>query len=133
VQAGEHHEVLASVEDLVERGRLPHQADHRADLSVLRADVEAGDVGLALIDAGQRGEGVDGRALAGAVRPQESMHRAGRDVEVEAVEGERVAVPLAQSARFEWWGEWHLASKFVRCTEFNGSTLAFVPYGVRRS
>ena len=42
--------------------------------------------------------------------PRSACTEPARHVEVEAVEGERVAVPLAQSAGFDGWWVWHPAS-----------------------
>ena len=131
VQPAEHHEVLAAEEDLVEGRGLSDQPDGRADLAGPGADVEAGDRGLALLDAGQGGQGVDGGALAGAVGPEEGVHGSGGDGEVEAVEGGGAAVVLAQPARGQRGGGGvHGAPKFVRCTEITGHRSI---YSVRRT
>ena len=62
-----------------------------------RGDVEPGHARDALVEAQQRGEDADGRRLSRAVGTEQAAHRALRHGEVEAVEGDRRAVPLAQS------------------------------------
>ena len=75
VQPTEHHEVLAAEQDLVQGRRLADQTDDGSDLPGLGAHVEAGDRGFSLLDPGQGGERVDSRALAGAVGPEQGVHR----------------------------------------------------------
>ena len=67
VQPAEHDEVLAAEQHLVEGGGLADQPDRLPHGGRLAADVVAGDPYLALVAAGEGGEGVDGGALAGAV------------------------------------------------------------------
>ena len=90
--------------------------------------------GLALLAAGEGRERVDGGALARAVGPEQGVHGAGRDLEVEAVQGERVAVPLAQPAgdeRGRRGGRGHAAPNVVRRTGI--ATAEDSIYSVRRT
>jgi hypothetical protein len=57
----------------------------------LREDVEARDPGLSGVRARQRREDADGGGLARAVGAEQAEDRAGRDLEVEAVERADVA------------------------------------------
>jgi hypothetical protein len=63
----------------------------------------AGDAHLPLVAAGERGEGVDGGALARSVGAEQCVDGAGFDLEVEPVERQGVAVPLAQPAGDQGW------------------------------
>ena len=86
---------LLTAQAIADRGVLPDQPDPPADLRGLGADVEAGDARPAAVDVDEGGQGLDRGGLAGAVGAEQSMDDAGRDGQVEAVQGVQVAVPLA--------------------------------------
>ncbi len=98
--------VVAAVEvqrltgrDLVEQARaLELDAEARADLPAVVAQVEAEDLDLALVRLGQSLDHLQGGGLAGAVGAEEAEDLAPLDVEVQAVDGQHVRVALAQAA-----------------------------------
>ena len=65
-----------------------------------------GDDGLAAVGLEQGGQDPDGGGLAGAVRPEQTQHRAFRDVEVDAVQCPYVAEGLDQTLGVD--GAWHV-------------------------
>ena len=98
VQLAEHDEVLTAGQQVVDGGVLGGEADAPAHLGALGGDVEAGDGRRAHGGVGERGEDAHGRGLAGAVRPEHGGDGAGAHLEVDALEGEVVAVALHQPA-----------------------------------
>ena len=99
VEPGEHHEVLAAVQHLVERGGLTDQSDRAPYGGRPAAYVLADDEDLALIAGGQGGEGAHSGRLAGAVGTEQGVHGPGRDLQVEAVERPGPAERLDQAGR----------------------------------
>jgi hypothetical protein len=98
VEASDHLEVLEAGEVLVDSGVLPGEADGGAQLRRLGGDVEAGDAGAPGVRLEQRREDPHRGRLAGAVWPQEAEHGALLRLEVDAVEGDHIAVGLGQAA-----------------------------------
>ena len=100
--------------------------------AAVAAYVVPGDADLALVAAGERGEGADRGGLAGAVRA-----RAGRARVPAATSRSKpsracgVAVPLAQRRGRSGVGMGIGSSNVVRCTEFNGPTASIC--SVRRT
>ena len=85
----------------------------------LRGDVEAGDAGVAAGRAQQRDEHPHRRRLAGAVGAEESVDLAGRDREVDAVDGPHAALELAfQSDDFD---RCDATEDIARATSFCGA------------
>ena len=66
-----------------------------------RADVMAGDRGAARAGTNQRGQHVYRGGLAGAVRTEQAEELAGRDLELELVYGEHLAVAFGQRLRVD--------------------------------
>jgi hypothetical protein len=87
--------VLAAGQHRVERDVLQRHADRGAHLGALLGDVVAGDAGAARAGRQQRRQHLDRRRLARAVGPQEAIDLAGRDVQVDAVDGAHAALELA--------------------------------------
>src|SRR5262245_41225765 len=96
-EAGEHRHVLAPGELPVGRELLGDVADEPAGLHGRLRHVEPEDARRAFDDRQQRREDADGRRLPGAVRPEEPEHLARPHVEVDAVDGDVVAEPVAQA------------------------------------
>ena len=90
--------VVAAGQERVERGLLERRADRRADRRPLAHDVVARDAGGARRRWQQRGEDEHGRRLPGAVGPQEAVDLAGGDAQVDAVDGARALLELADEA-----------------------------------
>ncbi len=91
VEAADHLEVLAAGERAVDRGELAGQADQRAHARRVAHDVAAEHARAAGSGAEQRREHAYERGLARAVRPEQALHRAGRDDEVDAIESPGLA------------------------------------------
>jgi len=72
VGVGVEAQVLLGAQVVVERRLLEHQSDRAAHVAPLQEDIEAVDHRRAGRWAQQRAEHVDGRRLAGAVRPEEA-------------------------------------------------------------
>ena len=90
VEASDHLEVLAARERVVDGCELPGQADQRAHARCIAQYVEAENASTAGVGPQQRREHAHERGLAGAVRAQEALHRAGADRQVDA--GERACL-----------------------------------------
>jgi hypothetical protein len=86
---------LAARHERVQRRVLEGDADPAADLRGLRLDVEAGDAGAPAGRPQERHEHADGGGLAGAVGTEEAVDLAGRDLEIDAVDGLQAAFELA--------------------------------------
>ena len=86
-QSPDQSQVLPTGELLVDRRVLAGEADVGPDLACLPHDVEPEHLGTAGVGADDRREDSDGRGLAGAVRTEEAVDRAGPHGEVDAVEG----------------------------------------------
>jgi len=93
----EEFDVLFDGEIVVQRKFLRHVADVAADLLRLGGDVIALHGCLARRGRQQAAEDPDRRGLAGAVGAEETVDLAGRDGEVETVEGGDVAERLHQA------------------------------------
>ena len=99
-QVGHQPQVLRAGEQAVDGGELAGHADAVARTAVgVGDDVVAGDAGLAAVGGEQRGQDVDHGRLAGAVGPEQGEDRALGDLEVDAVEHDRVAEGLAEPGR----------------------------------
>ena len=79
-------EVLAAGGGRVGPGALADDADDTTRLGRVSPDVDALDGRAALVGDRQRGQDLDGGSLAGAVRADQGVDRAGGDGEVKAVE-----------------------------------------------
>ena len=90
--------VLAAGEVRVERGLLQRGADRAAHLGALLDDVEAGDASRARGRRQQRRQDEHRRRLAGAVGTEEPVDLAGRDLEVDPVDGAHAALEVADEA-----------------------------------
>ena len=99
LQAALQAHVLAAGEHRVERDVLQRDADRGAHLRALLRDVVARDRRAAARRRQERREDLDGRRLARAVGPEEAVDLAGRDVQVDAVDGADAALELADQAR----------------------------------
>ena len=86
-ETAQQDQVLQAREVLVDGGVLAGEADPAADLVGLADDVVAEDVGLAAVGAQQGGEHLHGGGLAGAVRAEDAVDRAGRHRQVDSVDG----------------------------------------------
>jgi len=88
-------QVLAPVQVDVDAGDLTDDADRLAHLPGMRDDVDTGHTNRARGGEGERACDLDRRGLAGAVRPEKTEDRAGRNNKVNAVEGsDRALVDL---------------------------------------
>ena len=105
VQLAQHDQVLPAGEEGVDGGVLGGQADPAADLVGLAADVEAGHGGGALVGLGEGGEDAHGGGLARPVGPEDGGDGADRDLQVDAVEGDGVAVALDQAVGVDRVGD----------------------------
>ena len=84
VDVGEEAQVVEAGEPVVEAALAAEDvADAAADLLRLPCDVEAEDPRLAGGGQQERGEDLDRRRLAGAVRPEQAEELAGSDLEAE--------------------------------------------------
>jgi len=78
-QPAEHHQVLATREDLVDRCELPRQPEQLADGGSASHHVAPEDLGASGVRRQQRRQHAHKRGLARSVRPQESEHGALRN------------------------------------------------------
>ena len=90
--------MLAAGEQRVERGLLERGADRRAHRGALAHDVVARHARRARGGRQQRREHQHGRRLAGAVGAEEAVDLAGLDAQVDAVDGARPVLELADEA-----------------------------------
>jgi hypothetical protein len=95
-QAPDHHQVLPARQDLVDGGVLSRHADVALNGGRLPDHVVTGDPGPAAVGPGQRGQNPDSGGLARPVRPEYAEDGPGRDLEVDAAQGDGLAVPLGQ-------------------------------------
>src|SRR3954447_13957461 len=98
VQIGHQDQVLLAGEEVVDGGELAGHADRRAHGVRLLADVVPRHPELAGVGADQRREDLHHRRLARAVRAEQGVDGARRDVEVDAVEHDMVLEGLAEAA-----------------------------------
>jgi hypothetical protein len=102
VELGLHLQVLASGRLGVEAGLLPYNADRPSHPIGVADDVEARDACLATVCPRERGEDLDRRRLARAVRAEQAEDRARLDLEAEPVErGNAARVRLPQVRCFD--------------------------------
>jgi hypothetical protein len=88
------HQVLAAGRISVDARALGHVADGAADCVGLAHDVVTRDLAATAIRACQRRAHLDGRRLAGPVRPEEREDLPGPDAEGHPREGLHIPVPL---------------------------------------
>ena len=81
----------------IEVRELPGQAHEAADRIGLVRDVVTEDACRARVRAQQRREHPDRRRLAGPVRPEHAVHRAGADGQVDAIDGARLTERLHEA------------------------------------
>ena len=86
VQPALHGQVLLAGQQADGAAVLADRTDHRPDLARPREHVDPGHRRPALVRPRQRGQDAHGRGLAGAVRPEQRVDRAGRNAEAESVE-----------------------------------------------
>jgi hypothetical protein len=98
VQGSLEAHVLARGQLRVERRLLEGGADRVADPGAVGDDVVARDPCASGAGGEESGEDVDGRRLAGAVRAEEAVDRAGRDLEVDSGDGADAALEFADEA-----------------------------------
>ena len=94
VQPSDHLEVLSTGQLGIDRRELAGKADHPAHRQLVGVDVVAEDRGVTTGRAKERRDDADKGCLPGAVRAEQAEHGAGLDAEVEAFEGDDVAVGL---------------------------------------
>ena len=90
--------VLQHRQVVVQRETLAHVADAALDQLALAHDIVPGDRAAARGGVAQPAEHTHGSGLAGAVGAQETENLAPPDFERNAVDGDEIAEPLAQSA-----------------------------------
>jgi hypothetical protein len=95
-QPADEAQVLARSDVLVDRGVLAREPDRRAYLLAVLGHVAPEHERAPAIGLDQRGEDADGGGLAGAVRAQDAEHRAGGNVERDALQGFDGAEALAE-------------------------------------
>ena len=98
-QPAEHLQVLPAGEDLVDRGVLAGETDAPPHLEWSADDVEPADHRTSAVRPDEGGEDPHGSRLASAVGAEQSVDRAVRNREVEAVQGALLAVALLQTFR----------------------------------
>ena len=98
LQRGLQLHVLAARQQRVQRGLLQRGADRGAHGGALADDVVARHARRARGGRQQRGEHQDGGGLAGAVGAEEAVDLAGLDAQVDAVDGARAVLELADEA-----------------------------------
>jgi hypothetical protein len=93
------HQVLAAGRVAVDAGALRDVADRAPNGVRLAHDVVARDLGPPTVGGRERGEDLDGRRFAGAVRPEQAEDLAGTNGERDAVERLDVLVALLEPFR----------------------------------
>jgi hypothetical protein len=91
-------QVFASGQKRIERGLLQRGTDRFSHLRPLLDDVEAGNARCSGSGRQQRGQHVHGRRLPRTVRTEEAVDLAGLDAQVDAVDGARSLLELADEA-----------------------------------
>jgi len=94
VEAADEQQVLARREVGVERRAVGDEAQAPARLERLGGDVVAVDAHAPAVGGEQAAEDAQGRGLAGAVGPQQAQDLAAAHLEIQAVEGDELAVAL---------------------------------------
>ena len=95
VHRGLQPQMLAPCQKRIERGLLQGCTDHPADLRPLLDDVVARNSGGAGCRRQQRRQHVDGGGLPGAVRTEEAVDLTRIDMQLDAVDGTRTLLELA--------------------------------------
>jgi hypothetical protein len=95
VEAPDHLEVLEAGQVVVDRCVLAGEPDALANLARMAEHVDAGDARRALVGLEERGEDPHRRRLPGAIWPEQPEHDPPLHAEVDAVERDDLAVPLA--------------------------------------
>ena len=98
VEAPEQVDDLDHGQLRVERRGLETDPDAGLERVGAARDVQAQDDRLAAIGRAQALEDLDGRCLARPVRPEQTKDLACGDIEIDPIDGERVAVTLDQAA-----------------------------------
>jgi hypothetical protein len=93
-QLGNQHQVLATGEDLIDRGELSGQTDGFSNSEGVRRDVESIDGGAAGVWSQQRGQDSHDRGLACSVRAEKGEDAARRHLEVHASKDVHLLVGL---------------------------------------
>ena len=109
-QAALDLEVLPHREVRVGAGALDEVADAREHVARARSHAPAQDLDLAGAGPDEAEEHADGGRLAGAVPAEEAVDLAAPHAEVERVDGEQVAVALAEGVRGDGVGGAHVAA-----------------------
>ena len=102
--------VIAAREQRVERRLLQRGADRRPHRGTLAQDVVAGHARRARGGRQQRGEHQHRGRLARAVGPEEAVDLAGRDLQVDPVDGPRAVLELADQTLEPRCPRWQLAT-----------------------
>jgi hypothetical protein len=89
--------VLGTGQQTVHRRELAGHPDHRTDGGRFGVELEPENAHVAAVGRDEGRQDLHSGCLAGAVRPEKTEHRTGRDVEVDVVEDDEVAVGLAES------------------------------------
>ena len=97
----EELKVVADAQGRVHAGLLRREPQVSARRSRATRDVDATDEHPALVRPAQAGDDRHERGLARTVRTEQPEHRAGRHRQIDAVQGDRGPVRLAQSANLE--------------------------------
>ena len=101
VVAAKEIDHLLDGKEALDAGALEDDADSSLQGALVELRVVAEDAHLAGVVVAVAFEDLDGRGLAGAVRPEQAEDLAGAHGEVDALEGLEVAVGLAQAAGFD--------------------------------
>src|SRR5436309_394111 len=97
-EPGGETEVFCDGEVAIERRLLKHEPDAASDLEVLAHDVVPGDSRGAATGGQQGREDMNGRGLAGAIRPEKAEELALAHLQVEGVERPNRAEIFAEAA-----------------------------------
>ncbi len=128
VETSNHVEVLETGQVLVDRRVLPTEPDTFTNPIRLGENIESCDLDLALIRNQQRGEDPDSSRLSGAVRAQQSQNRSLRNVQIETVEGDDVAVLLNQTLGTNHVGQWpSLSLSVIFCKDCRAKQNSSAP------
>jgi hypothetical protein len=119
-QPGHQDEVLPPAEDLVDRRELPGEADGLAHAGGLRPDIEAVDPGRPRVGPQQRGQDLDDRGLARAVRAEQGEDAAPGHLEIYPAQHPQLPVRLLQALHLDrMTGRW----RGVHDSQHEGLTL----------
>jgi hypothetical protein len=96
VERAEVIQVVTDAERVVAAEGVGHEPDRAPHLGDVDGGVATLDEHPALVWSRQRRQHLEGGGLAGAIRPHQAVDLAIRDLEIDAVDGDGVAVALAQ-------------------------------------